>query len=354
MVFSGVAPQNLTFIRERAIRLLPLIKAQGWHSSPSILRQVAPGLLWGSPPHGALGPHVLRELVEGDAAVLVPVHLLHHLLHLLEAHEVASRLDHALQLVGADGAGVVEVERVEGLVHVEAGAALQALAEGLVGVLDADVGAPHGLELEGGVGQEDVVPPDDAGHIVGTSSVHHVGVVGVVGEEGLRELREVQPAVALLAVAGDEQVALVVGGVDADGVQARLQLVHRDGAVAGLVEDVEGVVEVEVRLVGQVHLGGLQLLLQVAELLEGVHQLVLVVEAEDGLAGGREAGGADRGAHWGGVGGSGLLGGVGPDGGGVPQGRGVASSGGGGGPHGRGVGHAAGGGDGRPHELGEF
>jgi len=219
------------------------------------------------------------------------------LVDFLEAHEVPSGLDHSLQLRGAHASVVVEIERVEGLVAVEAGSGGQSVSDGLSRVLDSEVGSPHVLELEGGVGEEAVVSPNGSGSVVGGSAVDHAAVVRVVGQEGVRELVEVQASVSGLVVPSHEKIDLLAGGEHVDGVQAGSDLVAVDLSVVGDVKDVEGVSQVEVVLLGQVNLGGFKLHLLVAEVLEAVHQLVLVVNSEDGLSGGRRSGRAHRGSH---------------------------------------------------------
>lgn len=56
-----------------------------------------------------------------------------------------------------------------------------------------------------------------------------------------------------------------------------------------MVEDVECIIEVEVLLHGQVNLSRLKLLLEVAELFQGVNKLIFIVESQNGLSGRRKS-----------------------------------------------------------------
>lgn len=122
-----------------------------------------------------MGPHVgfVSEFIESHSAIPVSIHFINHILHVFVPHEVASGLYHPLKLVGTDRALVIEIEGVESFIEIESRSRSQSLSQVLVGIFHSKVSAPHGLELEGSVWQENVVSSDDSGNVVGTSSVHH-------------------------------------------------------------------------------------------------------------------------------------------------------------------------------------
>ena len=163
--------------------------------------------------------------------------------------------------------------------------------------------SPHGLEFKSGVWEEAVISSDSSWDIVRSSSVDHAGVVLVVSEESLRELGEVESSVSRLVISVHEELSLIVSWIDADGVETLHKLIDGDLAISDwLIEDVEGIEQVEVRFVGKVDFTSFKFLLKVADLLKGVNELILVVESKDWLSGWRKSRWADGSSDWGRVG----------------------------------------------------
>lgn len=98
------------------------------------------------------------------------------------------------------------------------------------------------------------------------------------------EFSDVESSVTRLVVSSDNNLTLVIGWVDADGVEASLKLMDIYLAVSWLVEDLESINQVEVWLVSQVDLGSLNLKFKVANLLQRVDKLVLLVKRKDRLS----------------------------------------------------------------------
>lgn len=213
------------------------------------------------------------------------------------ADPVSAGLNHSLELSGVKGSVVVQVQGVEGFVAVETWPGVESLSKALSGRLDSEVRPPHVLELKGGIWKEAVVSPNWPWSVVRWSSVDHVRVVSVTGKEGILELVVGQSSVSILIVSLDEQVNLLRGWENVDGVQARSQLVGVNGSVSWNVEDIESVSKVKVVLLGKSNLSGLDLLLLVAEVLKSMDELILIVDSEDWLSAWRESGWAD-GSSW--------------------------------------------------------
>lgn len=145
--------------------------------------------------------------------------------------------------------------------------------------------SPHVLEFKSGVWEEDIISSNGSWDIVGSSSVDHAGVVLVMSEERLRELGEVESSISRLVVSAQEEFSLIVSWVDADGVKTLHELINGDLAISDwLIEDVEGIEQVEVRFVGKVDFTSFKFLLKIAKLLKGVDEFILVVESEDWLS----------------------------------------------------------------------
>lgn len=118
--------------------------------------------------------------------------------------------------------------------------------------------SPHVLELEGGVGQEAVVSSDWSWCVVGWSSVYHVRVVSVVGQEGGGELVVGESSVTVCVVSLYEEINFFAGWEHTNCIQSTSQLVGVDVTVSWLVEDVEGVSNVEVVSLSEGDLGVLE------------------------------------------------------------------------------------------------
>jgi len=99
----------------------------------------------------------------------------------------------------------------------------------------------------------------------------------------LLELSDTQPSVSGLVVSGDEKLTFIVSWVDADGVEASLQLMNIDLAISWLVEYLESINQVEVWLVSKIDFGGLNFQFKVADFLQRVNELVLLVERKNWL-----------------------------------------------------------------------
>jgi hypothetical protein len=233
----------------------------------------------------------------GHAAHLVLVELVESGGSLLLAHVEAAGLDDTLDLAGVHTAVVVKVKTVESLVHVEAGLALETLAYCLSSNLYLEVDAPHVSELDLGVGVEAVVAAVDRVLVVGGTAVEHVRVVAISGEEGIGELVEVESEILVCVVAGDEKVNLITCREHTDGREALTDVSSGDVTTEVNVEDAESVVEVEVGLVGQSHLGLLKLTLKGDDVAHAVDKSVLLVKVEDGLLGGGSTDGAGAGVE---------------------------------------------------------
>ena len=80
-----------------------------------------------------------------------------------------------------------------------------------------------------------------------------------------------------LVVSGDEKLTFIVSWVDADGVEASLQLVNIDLAISWLVEYLESINQVEVWLVSKLDLSVLNFLFEVANLLKRMNELIFLV-----------------------------------------------------------------------------
>lgn len=95
------------------------------------------------------------------------------------------------------------------------------------------------------------------------------------------EFSDVKSSISGLVVPGDDQLALVEGWVDTDGVETSLELMNVDLTVSWLVKDLESINQVEVRLVSQINLCSLNLQFKVANFFQRVDKLVLLVEREN-------------------------------------------------------------------------
>ena len=107
--------------------------------------------------HGASWPDFVCEFGEGDSSILVLVHFLYQFIDFFLGHIEASALDHPLELLSADLSGTVEIEGIEGVVHVEAGHTAEPLAHGLGLVFGSQMGPPDASEFFSGQVSEAVV-----------------------------------------------------------------------------------------------------------------------------------------------------------------------------------------------------
>lgn len=227
---------------------------------------------------------IIGELGECNSSILVFVHFVDHLVKLFLANEVASRLDHSSKFEGGNGSISIEVKGVESLISIESWLGSKSLSKGLSGIFASDVGSPHALEFVSSVGEEHVISSNDSWHVVGSSSGNHGGIVAIVGNEHLLELADRESSVSRGIVSCDEKIALVIGWVDANGIESSLKLVNINSSISRLVKDLESINDVEVRLMGELDLGVFNFLLKVANLLQGVNELVLLVEWKNWLS----------------------------------------------------------------------
>ena len=143
---------------------------------------------------------------------------------------------------------------------------------------------PHVLELEGGIWKEAVISSDWSWSVVGWSSHNQVSVVSIMGKESGLKLSGVESSVSALVVSLYKEIYLLVGWEHVDGIESGSELIGINGSVSWDVEDVEGVSEVEVVLLGESDLGVLDLLLLITEVLESVHKLILIIDSENWLS----------------------------------------------------------------------
>jgi hypothetical protein len=105
---------------------------------------------FGSSPEPSTISHqlgLIAYLRVGHAAHLVLIELFKGLGGLLLADVEATGLNDAPDLVLGHTAIIIQVKAIEGLVQIEAGLALEALADGLSSNLNLEVHAPHVSEL---------------------------------------------------------------------------------------------------------------------------------------------------------------------------------------------------------------
>lgn len=98
--------------------------------------------------HRALWHNLFSELSEGNSSILVFVHFLDNFGCFLLTDIEATRLDKALELLARNTAAIILVKRVESLIDIEIGHALEFLTSALGGNLTSEVGSPDSAELE--------------------------------------------------------------------------------------------------------------------------------------------------------------------------------------------------------------
>ena len=145
--------------------------------------------------HGALWHDLLSEFSEGDSAVFILIHFLNNLCSFLIANVEATGLDQASELLARDGSIIIHVERVECLIDVEVGHALEALALALSSDLSLEVGPPDGAELELSVWHEAVISSVERISVVRATALNHAGVVSIESEESIREFAHIETTI---------------------------------------------------------------------------------------------------------------------------------------------------------------
>jgi hypothetical protein len=240
---------------------------------------------------------LIAYLRVGHAAHLVLIELVEGLGGLLLADVEAAGLNDTLDFAGVHTSISVQVKAVEGLIQIEAGLALKALADGLSSNLNLKVHAPHVSELNLSVWVEAVITAIGRVLMVGGATVQHVIVVPVRWKESFGELIEAKTHVLVAVVAVDEKVDLIAGREDTDGRETLANVGSCNLATEVNIEDTEGVVDVEIGLVRERNLGGLKLTFKGDDVAKAIDQSVLLVEVEDGLLSGGAAHGAGAGGE---------------------------------------------------------
>ena len=220
----------------------------------------------------------------GDSAVTVVVELLGDLFGLSVRDVEATALNQSSEFVLGNHAVATQVQRVKCLVNVEVGGGSETSADGLSGALDLEVNSPHVAELNGSVGQEAVVAAVERVAIVRWASGQHTSVVAVLGKESLLKLSQTQSSVVAIIVAGDEELDFFGSGENTDGGETLSEIVDGDAAAVVLVEDLEGVRQVEIALKSKRYLVGLEFSLELNDVTQAVDELVFLTDVQDGLA----------------------------------------------------------------------
>ena len=215
-------------------------------------------------------------LSKGDSAILVLVHLLNDLIDFLLGDVETSALNDSLKFISGDAAIAVEVEGVECVVDVEVWVGAELLADSLRLVFSSKVGSPACSELVSRSWSEAVITSVNWVLVVGWSSSDFTGVVIVEGQESCLEFSSGESAVSVGVVPSDEEVDLILGWEETDGVESISELVGVDDTIASLVEDLEGISEVEVIACSKTGLVGLNLVLDSADGLQAADELVFV------------------------------------------------------------------------------
>lgn len=200
---------------------------------------------------GALRSHFVGELRVGNSSSLGFVEFLDNLSGLLVANVESAGLNEPLKLISGHGTVVVQIAGVERLVDVKARLALESLADGLGGGLGLEVNSPDISELDLSVRQEAIVASVKGVSVVRGASVHHMGIVSVESGEGVGELVEGESTVTVGVVAGHEELNFLGGGVHTDGGKTVTEVGDRNVAAEILIENLEGVLQVEVALEGK-------------------------------------------------------------------------------------------------------
>jgi len=225
---------------------------------------------------GASWSNFIGELSKGDSAILVLVHLLNDLIDFLLGDVETSALNDSLKFISGDAAIAIEVEGVECVVDVEVWVSAELLTDTLRLGLSSKVGSPAGSELVSSSWSEAVITSVNWVLVVRWSSSDLTGVVIVEGQESCLEFSSGESAVSAVVIPSDEEIDLVLGWEETDGVESISQLVGIDDTIASLVEDFEGISEVEVIALSKTGLVGLNLVLDSADGLQAADELVFV------------------------------------------------------------------------------
>jgi len=230
---------------------------------------------------GASWSYFIGELSKGDSAILVLVHLLNDLIDFLLGDVETSALNDSLKFISGDATIAVEVEGVECVVGVEVWVGAELLTDSLRLVLSSKVGSPACSELVSSSWSEAVITSVNWVLVVRWSSSDFTGVVIVEGQESCLEFSSGESAVSTGVVPSDEEIDLILGWEETNGVESVSELVGVDDTVASLVEDFEGISEVEVIACSKTSLVGLNLVLDSADGLQAADELVFVSNCEE-------------------------------------------------------------------------
>jgi len=107
----------------------------------------------------------------------------------------------------------------------------------------------------------------------------------VSSEECRLELSVIDSSISRIVVSSDEELNLLHGWVDSNGVKSRLELIGGNLSVSIGIENTKRIRDVEVTLHGELDLGTLKLLLKVAKVLQGVYKLIFIINSEGWLSG---------------------------------------------------------------------
>jgi len=225
---------------------------------------------------GASWSNFIRELSKGDSAVLVLVHLRNDLIDFLLGDVEASALNDSLKFISGDAAIAVEVKGVERIVGIEVWVGAELLTDALRLVLSSKVSSPAGAELVSSSWSEAVITSVDGVLVVRWSSSDFTRVVIVESQESCLEFSPGESTVSAGVVPFDEKVNFVLGWEETDGAESVFELVGIDDTVASLVEDFEGIGEVEVIACSKTGLVCFNIILDLADVLEAADELVFI------------------------------------------------------------------------------
>ena len=105
-----------------------------------------------------------------------------------------------------------------------------------------------------------------------------------MGTESFLELMELDSSISRLVPSSDEEFHFLVSWENVDGVQSASELVGVNGSVVWDIEDIEGISQVEVVLLGKGDLGVLEFLLLVAEVFQTVDHFIFVIDSKNWLS----------------------------------------------------------------------
>jgi len=120
------------------------------------------------------------------------------------------------------------------------------------------VSSPKRSEFYLGIGKEAVISSVHCSSSrISRAAADHLRVVWISREEGLAELCEGEASVVSSVVASHEQLNFFTSGVDTDLVESLSNIVDGDVSSSSCVENVVGVIDIEILLVSNLDLGTL-------------------------------------------------------------------------------------------------